>query len=183
MTYPKATGQTVWQGSIICHHCAYGCSLRSLLKGALRSFTAVTRLVCAPTSAGPCAITPGGHNTPRRPSMRVWTTHTLPGKCICSGLHLFSRVIHEAPLPLQSQQPAARALCLLWWTSWGQSPLASLPNFCNIKLKARTGIYTTSCTEQAWRSMLTKWFKVQNLQPTEKASQGILSNTETFLNK
>lgn len=82
MTYPKATGQTVWQGSIICHHCAYGCSLRSLLKGALRSFAAVARLVWAPASAGPCVITPRGCNIPRRPSMstayvqmQVWTPH------------------------------------------------------------------------------------------------------------
>lgn len=69
LTYPKATGQTVWQGNIICHHCAYGHSLRSLLKGALRSFTAVARLVWAPASAGPCVMTPGGRNTPCRPSM------------------------------------------------------------------------------------------------------------------
>lgn len=83
LTYPEATGQTVWQGSIICRHCTYGHSLRSLLKGALRSFSAVARLVWAPASAAPCVITPGSRNTPPTPSMSTacvqtqpWTTHT-----------------------------------------------------------------------------------------------------------
>lgn len=66
LTYPKATGQTVWQGSVICQHCAYGHSLRSLLKGALQSFAAVARLLWGPTSTGPCVTTPGGRNTPHR---------------------------------------------------------------------------------------------------------------------
>lgn len=114
-----------------------------------------------PASTGPCVITPRGHNTPCRPSVRtpytrmqLWTTH------MSLQSPLVFKVTHKALLLLQSPRPGGRVLCLLTthrWTSWGVSPLTSLSNLYKTKPE-RTP--TMTCAELTWRSKL-EWFKVQ----------------------
>lgn len=115
LTYPKATGQTVWQGSIICHHCTYGHSLRSLLKGALQSFTAVARLVWV-LQVLPLVWSPQEVKTPHADP--PWGHPTFRCSCeqptCCSSFRSFSQVIHKALLLLQSLQPQ----CLLITHRW-----------------------------------------------------------------
>lgn len=104
LTYPMAAGQTVWQGSIICHRGTYGHSLRSLLKGALRSFAAVARLVRAPISM----------DHPRRVQCPIQThhEHILGSDAAVNNTHIArERYLLQSPFVFScySQSPAGLA--------------------------------------------------------------------------
>lgn len=105
LTYPKAAGQTVWQGSIICHHCTYGHSLRSLLKGALRSSAAVARLVQAPTSMD--------HPRMAQCPTQALHKHILSSDAAVNNTHITrERYLLQSPLVFScySRSPAALAV-------------------------------------------------------------------------